>query len=118
VSEPPTPRPDAPAERPPIVDWRRTARRLRAVLVGIAAVVVVAWLVDGALGAGLALGRLGEFAGLGLLVAFAAEVVIVGGSAVRGLLAAGDRGDRLASGDVGLLPPQLARRARGRSSRS
>jgi hypothetical protein len=97
---------------PPIVDWRRTARRLRAILVAIALVVVAAWVVDGMLGDGFALRRLGEFAGLGLLVAFVAEVVVVGGSAVRGLFVAGQRGHRLAGGDVGLLPPQLQRRGR------
>jgi hypothetical protein len=99
-----------PTDAPPIVDWRRTARRLRAILLVIALVVLAAWLVDGVLGAGLTLRRLGEFAGLGLLVAFVAEVVVVGGSAVRGLLTAGQRGHRLAGGDVGLLPPQLQRR--------
>jgi hypothetical protein len=120
---PPTPRPpaepgpaarpvpgDATTDAPPIVDWRRTARRLRAVLVVIALVVVVAWIVEGVIGDGVSLRRLGEFTGLGLLVAFVAEVVVVGGSAVRGLLAAGQRGHRLARGDVGLLPPQLQRR--------
>jgi hypothetical protein len=113
VSASPARRPE-PAEAPPIVDWRRTARRLRAVLLAIALVVVVAWVVDGVLGDGFALRRLAEFAGLGVLVAFAAEVVIVGGSAVRGLLRAGERGQRLASGDVGLLPPQLQRRGQRR----
>jgi hypothetical protein len=97
---------------PPIVDWHRTARRLRAILVVIALVVVAAWVVDGVRGDGFALRRLGEFAGLGLLVAVVAEVVVVGGSAVRGLFLAGQRGHRLAGGDVGLLPPQLQRRGR------
>jgi hypothetical protein len=99
---------------PPIVDWHRTARRLRVVVLVIALVVVIAWVVVGVLGGGFTGRRLGEFAGLGLLVAFAAEVVIVGGSAVRGLLRAGERGQRLASGDVGLLPPQLQRRSQRR----
>lgn len=103
-----------PTDAPPIVDWHRTARRLRAILLTIALVVVVAWVVDGLLGDGFALRRLGEFAGFGLFVAFAAEVVVVGGSAARGLLTAGERGHRLAGRDVGLLPPQLRRRGRGR----
>ena len=50
--------------------------------------------------------------GLALALLFVAEVVIVGGSALRGMLAAGERGDRLASSDVSLLPPQLTRRRR------
>lgn len=98
---------------PPIVDWRRTARRLRTLLVGIALVVVTAWLVIGVSGDGLEARLLGELVGLGLLVAFVAEVVVVGGSAIRGLLAAGARGHRLSQPDVSLLPPQLLRAVRG-----
>lgn len=103
-----------PAAAPPIIDWRRTARRMRAVLLVIALGVVVAWVVDGLTNDGFALRRLAEFAGFGLFAAFAAEVVVIGGSAVRGLLAAGQRGHRLASADVGLLPPQLQRRGQRR----
>ncbi len=99
-------------DRPPIVDWRRTARRLRMLLVVIAGLVLLAWLVHSLAGDGFALTALAEFAGLGLLLAFVAEVVVVGGSAVRGLLEAGERGERLAGSDVSLLPPQLTRRRR------
>ncbi|MFP4634376.1 MAG: hypothetical protein ACLFRD_00825 [Nitriliruptoraceae bacterium] len=99
----------------PIVDWSRTARRLRVLLVTIGALVVVAWIVLGLTREdGLALARLAELAGLGLLLAVLGEVVVVGGSAVRGLFEAGERGDRLASSDVSLLPPQLTRRRRHR----
>ena len=99
----------------PIVDWGRTARRLRVMLVVIAALVITVWIILGVTrGEGLALARLAELAGLGLLLAFLGEVVVVGGSAVRGLLEAGERGDRLASSDVSLLPPQLTRRCRRR----
>jgi hypothetical protein len=38
------------------------------------------------------------------------EFVVVGGSALRGMLRAGERGERLASGDVMLLPPQVRRK--------
>jgi hypothetical protein len=113
VTATPAERPE-PAAAPPIVDWRRTARRLRAILSVIALIVVVAWVVASLAGDGFALRRLAEFAGFGLFAAFAAEVVVVGGSAVRGLIAAGERGHRLASGDVGLLPPQLQRRGQRR----
>jgi hypothetical protein len=98
---------------PPIVDWRRTARRLRTLLVGIGVVVVTAWVVIGVSGDGLEARLLGELVGLGLLVAFVAEVVVVGGSAIRGLLAAGARGHRLSHPDVSLLPPQVVRAVRG-----
>ncbi|MEX2503261.1 MAG: hypothetical protein WD378_00325 [Egicoccus sp.] len=96
----------------PIVDWRRTARRLRRQLLVIAGLVVAAWLVIGLAGTGLTLRLFAEVAGFGLFLAFLAEVVVVGGSAVRGLLRAGERGDRLASADVTLLPPQLRGRRR------
>ncbi|MFA9428970.1 hypothetical protein [Egicoccus sp. AB-alg2] len=96
----------------PIVDWGRTARRLRWQLAVIGLLVLVTWLVVGIGGDRLTLRLLGELVGFGILLAFVAEVVVVGGSAVRGLLAAGERGDRLASADVSLLPPQLRRRRR------
>jgi hypothetical protein len=105
--------PPAPPEGlPPIVDWHRTARRMRTVLLTIGGVVLVVWLGSALLGDGLRPRLLGELVGLGLLVAFLAEVVIVGGSALRGMVAAGERGHRLSHGDVSLLPPQL-RRGRG-----
>ncbi|MBS3941571.1 MAG: hypothetical protein KG028_11490 [Actinobacteria bacterium] len=97
----------------PIVDWRRTAQRLRRQLLVIAGLVVVAWLVLGLTGPGLTLRLLAEVAGFGVFLAFLAEVVVVGGSAVRGLLRAGERGERLARADVTLLPPQLRRRGGG-----
>jgi hypothetical protein len=97
-----------------VVDWHRTGRRLRRQLVVILALVVVAWVVVGVRDGAVQLRVLGELAGIGVLVAVAAEIVVVGGAAVRGLVRAGDRGDRLSSGDVSLLPPQVTRRLRGR----
>lgn len=99
-------------EAAPIVDWRRTARRLRGQLLAIAGLVVVGWFVLGLLGDGLTARLLAELTGLGVFLAFLAEVVVVGGSAVRGMLRAGERGERLASADVTLLPPQLRGRRR------
>lgn len=107
-SEPPT----AAATVPRVVDWPRTVRRLRRSLLAVAGVVLVVWLVLGVVQGGPSLRLLAELVGLGLLAAFLVEVVVVGGGAVRGLLAAGERGDRLAGGDVSLLPPQLTRRRR------
>ncbi len=97
---------DAPA---PIIDWSRTARRLRTILSLIGITAVAAWLAIGLLGDGPTLQLLAELLGIGILVTFAVEVVVVGGVAIRGMLAAGERGDRLASQDVFLLPPQLLR---------
>ncbi len=99
-------------ERPAIVDWGRTARRMRWLLAVLSLVVVLAWLGVGFAGDGPSLGLLGELVGFALLAAIAGEVVIVGGSALRGMLTAGARGERLASADVSLLPPQLTRRRR------
>lgn len=98
----------------PLVDWARTARRLRAMLIVLGTVVVVSWLAFGALQGSLRPRLLGELTGLAVLLAVALEIVVVGGAAVRGMLAAGARGDRLAADDVSLLPPQLSRRRRAR----
>lgn len=97
-------------ERPPVVDFPRTLRRLRWSLSGIGALVLLGWLVGGAVGDGWSARLLAELLGLGVMASFVVEVVVVGGSAARGLLAAGARGDRLASADVSLLPPQLTGR--------
>ena len=94
-------------EQPPIVDWGRTGRRLRRVLGMVGVVVLVAWLLLGLRAGALGFAALAELVGIGLLVSFVLEAVIVGGSALRGLLTAGARGDRLAGSDVSLLPPQL-----------
>lgn len=106
----PWPDEGAPAgARPPLVDFRRTGRRLAIAVAGIGMLVVATWIVL-AVTTGAPLRLLAELAGLGLLGAFAVEVVVVGGSAVRGMFAAGERGERLASSDVALVPPQLLRR--------
>lgn len=102
-------------ERTPIVNWSRTARRLRFALFTLGGLVILAWLAFALAGDGLRVTRLAELVGVALLVALFIEFVIVGGAAVRGMLLAGERGDRLARHDVALLPPQLLRR---RSSRT
>jgi hypothetical protein len=103
---------DGADERPPVVDWGRTGRRMAISMGTISAVVVIGWLVLGVVGGELRGRLLGELVGLGLLVAFVVEVVVVGGAALRGMLRAGDRGDRLAGNDVSVLPPQILRRGR------
>ena len=100
-------------EPAPLIDWSRTARRLRAVLLVLGSAAVVLWLVLGFLGDGPTLGLLAELLGAAILAVFVVEVVVVGGTAIRGMLAAGERGDRLASQDVFLLPPQLLKGRRG-----
>ena len=105
---------DPDATRASVVDWRRTARRLRNLLAAIGIVVLVLWVTIGVARGGPTARLLAELVGLGLLGAFVVEVVVVGGSSLRGMLAAGERGDRLARGDVSLVPPQVGRWLRGR----
>jgi hypothetical protein len=97
-----------PADRAPIVDWPRAGRRLR-----ISAVVIGAIVAGGSLVTWLAAGtpEVGTWLFGGLVAMFIVELVVVGGSAVGGMLRAGERGHRLARGDVSLLPA-TARRVR------
>lgn len=97
----------------PIVDWARTGRRVRTTGIAVAVAVVLAWVLAGLLGDGLRLADLGDWVGLGLGVMVVVEVVVVGGAAVRAERRAAQRGERLGSRDVGLLPPLVRRRRRG-----
>lgn len=74
------------------------------------AVVLVGWTTAGLAGAGFGVAALGTWLGAGVAVMLLAELVVVGGSALRGMLRAGERGERLAAPDVGLLPPRRRRR--------
>jgi hypothetical protein len=105
-------RPDRAAA--PLVDWAVAGRRLRASALVLLSLALVAWLVAGLLHGAVRLADVWGYLGLAAVGMFLAEVVVVGGSAVRGLLRAGERGERLAGADVGLLPPQVTRRRRPR----
>lgn len=109
VADGPTVGDHAPSAAPPIVDFSRAARRVRRSALVLGSVAVVGWSIAGAVTGGPDPADLGAWGGLALLGMFLVEVVVVGGSALRGMLNAGDRGERLAGGDVGLLPPQLSR---------
>lgn len=91
------------------MDHAAVARRLRRWLVLLVVAVPTVWLVAGAVSGGPDPARLAELAGAALLLSILVEAVVVGGAAVRGALRAGARGERLASRDVTLLPPQLHR---------
>ncbi|MGH3441029.1 MAG: hypothetical protein ACRDUY_03085 [Nitriliruptorales bacterium] len=103
-------------ERRPLVQWGGLARVvLVAGLVALALVAVVAGVL--VVAGGRPLRDVAPLAGL-VVVAFLVTVVLaVGWSAVRGMLRAGDHGERLASRDVGLLPPQARRRGSRDASR-
>lgn len=108
AAAPPAPSPSEAA--PQLVDWSLIGRRLRWTAVTLLAAAIGSWVLVGALGSGLRLADVWGYVGLAFVGMFVVEVVVVGGSAVRGLLRAGERGERLAGDDVGLLPPQLGRR--------
>jgi hypothetical protein len=93
-----------------LVDYPRTARRLRRSFALLSAATLVLWLLGGALDGALTLRGLVELSGVAILLALLLEVLVVGGAAVGGALRAGGRGERLASDDVRLVPPQLRRR--------
>jgi hypothetical protein len=93
-----------------LVDWGRTARRIRRSALVVGTAVVLGWLVVGVATGGPSLRDLGAALFVGLVAMIGVEFVVVGGSAVRGMLAAGERGERLAAGDVTLVPPQLRRK--------
>ena len=90
-----------------LVDWGRTGRRVRTSVLVLTAVVLGLWTVLSLLGGGFELRTLGGLVGLALALLFLVELVVVGGAALRGMLRAGERGERLSSGDVGLLPPRV-----------
>ncbi len=92
-----------------LVDWEATAHRLRRSSLVLLGFGLVAWVVTSAVDGQWTRAGLGNWLGLALLAMFVVEVVVVGGSAVRGLLRAGDAGERLSHGDVGLLPPARRR---------
>jgi len=97
-----------------ILDHARIARRLRRWLALLLLATIGAWFVGGLVGGELTLRGLTGLLGVALLLALLVEAVVVGGAAVRGALRAGERGHRLASDDVMLLPPQVASRLRRR----
>lgn len=99
------------AHEAPIVDFARAGHRIRLSAAVLGTLALVGWVVVGLATGGPDPADLGGWAAGALAGMFLVEVVVVGGSALRGMLRAGDRGERLAGGDVGLLPPQLTGRS-------
>ncbi len=92
-----------------LVDWRRLARRLWLLaLMWIALGMVGGVVTTALLGRGAGVGAL--WAGIAALGFLACVLATVALSAIVGMLRAGERRERLAGGDVGLLPPQVRTR--------
>lgn len=97
-------------QAPVLVDWPRAGRRLGRSALALAAAAVVGWVVTSLVTGSWRGGTLGNWMGLALAGMLLVELWVVGGSALRGMLRAGEEGHRLAGDDVGILPPQLRRR--------
>jgi len=98
-----------------LVDHAAVGRRLRRSFLLLVAATFAAWIVAGLFAGGLESSRLIELLGVAVLLALLIEIVIVGGAAIAGALRAGERGERLSSDDVRLVPPQLRRVRRPRA---
>lgn len=102
----------------PLVDWVVTARRVGRSALVLLALALAAWMVRAVVVGRWSFGDLGNLVGLALAASVVTALVVVGGSALRGMLRAGERGERLSSADVGLLPPVRRRRRRNGSAGS
>lgn len=98
-----------------LVHWRGLVRLV------LGAAVAAAVLLSGAavlvLASGRPIGEVAPFVGIVVVALLGTVVLAVAWSALRGMLRAGDVGERLGSKDVGFLPPQARRRGHGRSRR-
>lgn len=92
-----------------LVDHAAVGRRLRRSFLFLITATILVWLGAGLFAGGLEAARLVELLGVAVLLALLIEIVIVGGAAIAGALRAGERGERLSSDDVRLMPPQLRR---------
>lgn len=90
-----------------LLDWRRIGRRLIRVLIGAVAVAILGMAVTWGMTGEVSRGGVLLWLGVGALLLVVGAMLVVTVSALRGMLRAGDRGDWLAGGDVGLLPPQV-----------
>lgn len=96
--------------RDELLDHGRTVQRVRVLAVVVGGFASVGLIGSWVVASGPSLGPFLLWAGLAVLVIVLGAIAIVTAAAVRGMLRAGDRGERLADGDVGLVPPQLRSR--------
>lgn len=102
-----------PPDTDPLVSWRHVGHQLGKTALGGLVGAVAAGLIAKLSGTP-APTALGVALGVGALVAVGGAIWLVAGSAWRGMLRAGERGERLAGDDVGLTPPKLRRHGRER----
>lgn len=97
----------SPPEHAPLVEWEDVGQRVLRTSAATALAAVAAWVLWSLVAGDWSVPRLRNLFGLVVLVVFLVELWVVGGSALRGMLRAGERGERLSGRDVGLLPPQM-----------
>ncbi len=100
---------DDPACDRELVDWRRLGRRLWLFALAWAGFAVLGTGSTTVLG-GVLVAASAFWAGVAALGFLASVLAAVALSAFGGMLRAGERRQRLAGGDVGLMPPQVRRR--------
>lgn len=99
---------------PVLVDWPRAGRRLARSAVVLSILGVTGWIATSIVTGHWRVSTVGNWMGLVIAGMLLVELWVVGGSALRGMLRAGERGERLSSRDVGLLPPQARKPRRKR----
>lgn len=102
--------PDEPSTE--LIDWTRIGHRIRRSAIVALSVIVVGSLATAVTRGSWREASIGGWIFVGAVIMIATEFVVVGGSALRGMLRAGERGERLAHPDVTLVPPQARRRKR------
>lgn len=100
----------------PVVDFAWVRRRIGVVGAVWAALAVLGAVLSAGLAGGLSAAAVRLWLGVAGLGTVVSAVGLVAWSALRGMVRAAERGDRLAGDDVGLLPPRR-RRDRGRQDR-
>lgn len=96
------------------MDWSGVGRRLVRVLIAVAAVAILGVAVSWSLTGEPTRTAVLLWLGIAALLLVVGTVLVVSVSAWRGMLRAGDQGERLGGGDVGLLPPQVRSGSRER----
>lgn len=95
-----------------MVEWEEDGRLLGLVARGFAVLAVTGIVATAVVAGGLSFGIVLLWLGMCLVGYVLTAVGLTASSALKAMREVGDEGDRLASSDVGLLPPQARRRRR------